>query len=112
VWTDQAARVLIEAALELAVEQAKTPRTKVYLQSVERNAKGDDVLVSRLMARLRYVETPDPAKEAAELKQLWEKRLGQLSRFVAAATVAQEEFKRRIEGLSPPKISPHKRRGK
>lgn len=101
---DQAARILIEAALEIAVEQAKTPRTKTYLKSVQAKAENSDVIaVTRLMARRRYLETLDPAVEAEDMKQLWEKRLEELDHLISSATYVQEYFKRRLGEISSPK---------
>lgn len=102
--TDHAARILIEAALEQAIEQAQTPRTKVYLRSVQAKAKDGDVIgVSRLMARKRYFETLDPAAEAQELKQLWESRLESLGQFIEIATAVQQSFQAQLASVSDPK---------
>lgn len=101
VCADRAARILIEAALETAVEQAKTPRTKVYLKSVQAKSKGGDVVcVTRLMARRQYLDALDPASELAETKRLWEKRLEQLTNFISTATAIQKEFEGRLRRIS------------
>ncbi|MFH1498014.1 MAG: hypothetical protein ABII82_09345 [Verrucomicrobiota bacterium] len=99
--TDQAARILIEAALEQAIDHAQTPRTKTYLRSVQAKAKDGDVIgVSRLMSRRRYLETLDPADEADELKQLWEKRVEALGHFIEVATAIQRDFQDRLSRIS------------
>lgn len=99
--TDQAARILIEAALEQAIDHAQTPRTKVYLRSVQAKAKDGDVIgVSRLMSRRRYLETLDPAVEADELKKLWEKRVEALGQFVEIATAVQRNFQDQLSRIS------------
>ncbi|RXK53544.1 hypothetical protein ESB00_17795 [Oleiharenicola lentus] len=104
VWTDRTARILIEVALETAVEQAKTPRTKAYLKCIQAKAKEGDVIgVTRLMARRRYFETLDSAVEAEETKQYLQKRIEQLAHFIGAAAAVQKDFKRRLEELSSPK---------
>jgi hypothetical protein len=100
-WSDRTARVLIEAALESAVENARTPRTKAYLESVKAKATDADVLgVSQLLARRKYFETLDESVLAEELKKTWEKRVKDLKDFIAMATAIQGDFERRLEELS------------
>jgi hypothetical protein len=102
-WSDRTARILIEAALESAIEDAQTPRTKVYLQSIQKKAKDGDVIgVFELTSRRRHFETLDPAAGAAELKKLWEKRVEDLDHFIKAATAVQEDFNHRLAKISLP----------
>lgn len=106
VWSDRAARILIEAALESAIDSAETPRTKVYLRSVAAKAKDGDILgVSRLMARKRFLETLDPAEEIEGDKKLWAKRIDTLEVFLKAATAIQQDFKNRLAKIEASKAT-------
>lgn len=66
---------------------------------------GDVIGVLELTSRRRHFETLDPAVEAEELKQFWEKRVEALEHFIKAATAVQEDFNRRLAKISPRKTT-------
>lgn len=104
--TDRAARVLIEAGLELAVGYAKTPRTKTYLANLHGKVKKEEVVsIARLMERLNRLEPVESAREAAERIKVWEKRIDSLDRFTAVAAKVREDLQARLKEAQakPPK---------
>ncbi len=95
--TDHAARILIEAGLELAVAHAQTPRTKAYLTRVHGKVKKDDIMsVARLMERLNRMEPSESAKEVAERVKQWEERIETLDSFTQIAGKVRDELQARL----------------